>query len=202
MSSPRRAFLQHAGSSLLAAWALPSTAFADAADAAVRALSQPARRPEALSLAQLRALEAITECIVPADDTPGAKAAGAAWFIDRLVARWVPEQKGAVLGAIAQCDSAAVARGARDFAALDAAGQSAVLLGLPAEMRGMLIGLTCAGLVAPPQYGGNRQGIGWALIGHDPAMAFRSPYGYYDTPANLERLKAEAAAARQRETGR
>lgn len=202
MSSPRRAFLQQAGSGLLAAWALSSAAYADAAEVAVRALEQPARRPEALTRAQLRELEAITEAIVPADATPGAKAAGAAWFVDRVLARWAPEQKGAVVDAIARCQRDAVARGGRDFAALDGAGQTAVLMGLPAEMRGMLVGLTCAGLLASPEHGGNRGEIGWRLVGHDPAMAFRPPYGYYDTPANLERLMAEAAAARQREAGR
>jgi hypothetical protein len=202
MSSPRRDFLQQAGSGLLAAWALPPEAFADVARAAGRAIAQPRRRPLALTAAQLASLEAVTGRIIPADETPGAREAGAAWFIDRMLAKWVPEQKGAVVAAIAACDAAAVAKGSAHFAALKPADQDAIISALTPETRGLLVSLTCAGLLCHPSQGGNRGEIGYRLVGHDSAMAFRPPYGYYDDPTNLSRLIAEATAARQREAGR
>ena len=40
--------------------------------------------------------------------------------------------------------------------------------------------MTLIGLFALPQYGGNRNGIGWRLIGFDDQHAFSPPFGYYD----------------------
>ena len=31
-----------------------------------------------------------------------------------------------------------------------------------------------------PAYGGNRDGVGWKLIGFDDQHAFQSPFGHYD----------------------
>lgn len=201
-SLPRRSFIQHAGASLLAAWALPAPAFADAASAAADALRAPPARPEALSAAAFRTLEAVTARIVPSDTTPGAREAGAAWFIDRLVARWMRDMKAPLVGTLAACDAAAVAKGASTFSALAPDPQDAVIAALPVPQRRLLIQLTCAGLLSNPIHGGNRGEVGWKLVGHDSAMQFTPPYGYYDQPENLARLVAEAAAARKREATR
>jgi hypothetical protein len=40
--------------------------------------------------------------------------------------------------------------------------------------------LTILGLLALPRYGGNRDEIGWKLIGFNDAHAFNPPFGYYD----------------------
>jgi hypothetical protein len=40
--------------------------------------------------------------------------------------------------------------------------------------------LTVLGLFTMPSYGGNRDGIGWALIGFEDQHAFQPPFGYYD----------------------
>jgi hypothetical protein len=39
--------------------------------------------------------------------------------------------------------------------------------------------LTVLGALTMPQYGGNRNGLGWQLIGFKDMHAFTSPYGYY-----------------------
>jgi gluconate 2-dehydrogenase gamma chain len=187
---------------MLAAWSLTDAAVDDAAATAWAAVQSAPPKPQALTPEQIRTLEAVTARLVPTDDTPGAREAGAVWFIDRLLARWAPEQKPQLATLLAGLDTAAVASGARAFVTAAPATQDSIIAALPAEARQTLVGLTIMGLVCPPAHGGNRGQIGWRLVGHDPAMAFTTPYGYYDTPANLERLLGEARAARQRETGR
>ena len=39
---------------------------------------------------------------------------------------------------------------------------------------------TVAGFLADPQYGGNRNQVGWKLIGFDIAPTHQPPFGYYD----------------------
>jgi hypothetical protein len=36
------------------------------------------------------------------------------------------------------------------------------------------------GLVSIPEHGGNRDGIGWDLLGFETAYAYQPPFGYYD----------------------
>jgi len=35
-------------------------------------------------------------------------------------------------------------------------------------------------MFALPSYGGNRDGIGWTLLGFDDTHAYAPPFGYYD----------------------
>jgi gluconate 2-dehydrogenase gamma chain len=36
------------------------------------------------------------------------------------------------------------------------------------------------GFLGNPSYGGNRDRIGWKLIGFEDRMAYQPPFGYYD----------------------
>ena len=40
--------------------------------------------------------------------------------------------------------------------------------------------LTLVGMFAMPKYGGNRDGIGWKLLGFQDQHIFQPPFGYYD----------------------
>ena len=40
--------------------------------------------------------------------------------------------------------------------------------------------LTLLGMFTSPEYGGNRDGLGWTLIGFDAQHMFQPPFGYYD----------------------
>jgi len=40
--------------------------------------------------------------------------------------------------------------------------------------------LTLLGMFSLPTYGGNRDGVGWKLLGFEDAHVFRPPFGYYD----------------------
>ena len=127
MDVPRRAFVQQAAFGVLAAWSLSDAALDDAGEAAVAALTRVPPKPQALTPEQLRTLDAATARIIPSDDTPGAKEAGAVWFIDRLLARWAPEQKPAMSAILAGLDRTAAAQGASSYAALPAAAQDCLL---------------------------------------------------------------------------
>jgi gluconate 2-dehydrogenase gamma chain len=39
---------------------------------------------------------------------------------------------------------------------------------------------TLYGFLGNPSYGGNRDRIGWKLIGFENRMAYQPPFGYYD----------------------
>ena len=40
--------------------------------------------------------------------------------------------------------------------------------------------LTLLGMFSMPAHGGNRNGVGWKLIGFEDRHAFQAPFGYYD----------------------
>ena len=40
--------------------------------------------------------------------------------------------------------------------------------------------LTIAGTFTLPDYGGNREGVGWKLIGFEPQHMYQPPFGFYD----------------------
>jgi hypothetical protein len=40
--------------------------------------------------------------------------------------------------------------------------------------------LVVLGMVSDPSHGGNRDGIGWEMIGFEDDFAYQPPFGYYD----------------------
>jgi gluconate 2-dehydrogenase gamma chain len=42
----------------------------------------------------------------------------------------------------------------------------------------MVIGIL--GFLSNPEYGGNRDKVGWKLIGFEDTFAYEPPFGYYD----------------------
>ena len=67
------------------------------------------------------------------------------------------------------------------FADLDWYQQTAILRERESSaMFGMLHFLTVAGMFALPSYGGNRDQLGWALLGFESHHAWQPPFGFYD----------------------
>ena len=96
--------------------------------AGAAAAQAPAWAPVALTPAQARALDAAAELIMPATDTPGARAAGVPQFIDRTIGGWCDKAQAAMLRAgLDQLDNDAKAAGGAAFADLTAAQQTALL---------------------------------------------------------------------------
>lgn len=136
-----------------------------------------------LSKAELADVDAITAQIIPTDATPGAREAGVALFIDRALAtffgRMAPDFRSQLAAFRLHCQSRYP--DAASFAALSDQLQQEFLHLVdrtPFFERVRL--LTLVGMFAMPKYGGNRDGIGWKLIGFQDQHVFTPPFGYYD----------------------
>src|SRR3954469_19784135 len=131
-------------------------------------------------------IEALTSQIIPSDDTPGAREAGVTFFIDRALGSFFAHWRPVFMQGLAEFQAAArVAHpAAASFAALSS-GQQIEFLHLvdrtPFFEQARL--LTGCGMFMDPSYGGNRGGVGWALLGFQDQHTFEPPFGYYDKEA-------------------
>ncbi len=138
--------------------------------------------PSVLGAADRDDLVAITARIIPTDTTPGAREAGAAEFIDRALSTFlspIAEEFHAGLSSFQQGVSDRF-QGMR-FAALTESQQIEWLRSVEQSPFFVTVRqLTVLGMFSDPAYGGNRQGIGWKLLGFVDEHAFVPPFGYYD----------------------
>lgn len=135
-----------------------------------------------LAPAEAAGLEAIAARIIPTDDTPGAREAGVIHFIDRALGEFVAEAAADVRTGLEDLDGRAskLEDGSR-FAQLDTEGQDALLREIEATpFFGLVHFLTVAGMFALPSYGGNRDRLGWQLLGFDHRHGWSPPFGHYD----------------------
>ena len=143
--------------------------------------SAPAFR--VLSAEQAIEIEAIAAQILPTTDTPGAREAGVIYFIDHALATFDRSSRRDYQRGLADLQTR-VARKfppARRFSELDAARQVDVLREIEkTPFFETVRSHTVAGFLADPQYGGNRNEVGWKLIGFDIAPTHQPPFGYYD----------------------
>ena len=177
----RRAFLQASGSVAGSAWLAlytPAVLAAAQAAAAARAAGAPFQH---LSAAQSAGLEAVAARIIPADDTPGAREAGVVYFIDQALGGFMAEASGPLLQGMADLDAAALEVGGMPFAALAQEAQDAMFREIEdSPFFALAHFLTVAGMFALPSYGGNRDYLGWKLIGFDHRHGWAPPFGHYD----------------------
>jgi hypothetical protein len=90
--------------------------------------------PRALSDAQGAQVATIAEHIIPATDTPGARAAGVHRFIDTMLAEYYsPDERSALLAGLAEVDARARATKGKSFLELSTPEQRDVLALLDAE---------------------------------------------------------------------
>jgi gluconate 2-dehydrogenase gamma chain len=185
----RREFVSTAGSTLAVAWwAANLPGIRAAAAHAARAVRDGRLAFETLAPDDAADLAALAEQIFPSDPgSPGAREAGVIHFIDRALGSFAADQAGPVRGALAEINRLAAERhpdGGR-FGALDAARQEALMpavAALPAftPVRTLVVW----GMFANPSYGGNRDLVGWKLLGFDDRFAWQPPFGYYDRDAH------------------
>ncbi len=141
---------------------------------------------QVLTEEEFRALDAITARIIPTDETPGAREAGVAYFMDVVLAD-DRERELATLraGLVDVRNRVRSAHGAESFAELSEADQDSVLRSIENEpLFGMLRYLTIAGMFALPEYGGSGTAAGYEMIGFDSRHAWLPPFGAYDVDAN------------------
>jgi gluconate 2-dehydrogenase gamma chain len=173
-----------------AAWAAASLSdIEDALAFASRQASAPVAAPtRALTPAQAEVVSALTSRILPAvDGRPGAREAGAMYFIDRALATFNAAQRPLYTEGIAELDRRArgTVPGIAGFAALTAAQQDEVIRDIEATPFFQTIRVdTIVGALALPSWGGNREYMGWHMLGFEHQPAFQAPFGYYDADAS------------------
>ncbi|MEZ5490915.1 MAG: gluconate 2-dehydrogenase subunit 3 family protein [Gammaproteobacteria bacterium] len=178
----RRAFLksatENAKNSLLVL-TIPSLL---AAGKEAQAAMESARPFSALSAWEAREYAAIAARIIPTDETPGATEAGVIYFIDNILsssrAEVLPTMREGLAELLTTCKTIF---GSATFYTLTAEQQDSLLRGIEqTAFFNTMRYLTVAGTFASPAYGGNRDQIGWQLIGFEDRHVWQAPYGHYD----------------------
>jgi gluconate 2-dehydrogenase gamma chain len=164
--------------------------------------------------------EAFSAQIIPTDATPGAREAGAVYFVDYVLAEINPEQQADFRTAMSALASQAVETvpGAKSFSSLISEQQIAAMKAMesatsakpdanapaPATMPraaafAILRASVLLGTFSDPALGGNREKIGWKLINFDDQAYWAPPFGYYDastpTSANAGLVRRPGQAA-------
>ncbi len=131
-------------------------------------------------------IEALAAQIIPSDETPGAREAGVIYFIDRALATFEEDKRELYRKGLAalQAKRAEMYPGSRDIAGLAPEQQQALLRAVEkTEFFEQLRMHTILGFLGSPTYGGNRNRVGWKLIGFEDRASFEPPFGYYDSHA-------------------
>lgn len=171
----RRLFLRHS----LIVLSLPAILDARELAAAAQATGAPFTTLRADEAAELAAIAAR---IIPTDDTPGATEAGAIYFIDNVLGTSRAELVAPIREGLAGLQASAQSiYDAPTFRTLDPSQQDALLTGIEnTPFFNAMRTLTIAGTFALPEYGGNRDGLGWTLLGFEMQHMYHPPFGYYD----------------------
>jgi gluconate 2-dehydrogenase gamma chain len=180
----RRQFLAGAGTGIGIAWISahwPAIASAHA-HAAASTAGPGSSMLEFLTPDEARQVDAITAQIVPTDETPGAREAGALYFVDRSLHTWATPSAGPFRDGLRDFRARfSSTHPSVEFADASAATQIEFLSEQDATpFFGTVRFLTLLGMFALPSYGGNRGGVGWRLIGFEDTHGFAPPFGYYD----------------------
>ena len=138
-----------------------------------------------LSAREATELEAIAARILPSGDSSsdiaGASEAGVIHFIDAALSDLESGSLDAVRSGLDELlDSVGREHDGARFSALPEADQIAALEAIEdTEFFGAVRYLTLAGMFSNPSYGGNRDEVGWRMIGFEQGAA-QPPFGYYD----------------------
>jgi gluconate 2-dehydrogenase gamma chain len=138
---------------------------------------------EYLDASTAKEIEAMVERILPSDDTPGAKEAGVIYFIDRALTTFDKDKQDAYREGLTgvQAKRKELFPESASIAALGEPQQIELLKAVEhSDFFQLLRFHTLAGFLGDPSYGGNRDQVGWKLIGFEHAMMYQPPFGYYD----------------------
>ena len=189
----RRSLLQGIVAAI-AAGAFPSASSQTTQAAAANGLSF-------LSPLEAADVDAITAQIVPTDDTPGAREAGVVHFIDRALATFLAHLAADYRAQLAEFQAAFRVR-YPDAAVVRVARLRAQIAYLTTVDRTPFFEatrlLTLLGMFALPEYGGNRDGVGWKLIGFEDAAYL--PAALRLLRSRLSRLRGRSGCRRNERT--
>jgi gluconate 2-dehydrogenase gamma chain len=128
-------------------------------------------------------IDAITAQIIPSSDGPGAHEAGIIYFIDRALSTFDADLREAYRTGVAEVQQKRreMFPGSSSIAALTSDQQIQLIHAIETtDFFELLRTHTMYGFLGNPSYGGNRDRVGWKLIGFEDRMAFQPPFGYYD----------------------
>jgi gluconate 2-dehydrogenase gamma chain len=175
----RRAFVSRllGGAGAAVAWsALPH--FAAAHEHAAAQAKTGERKLAHFNSEEAMQMEAVCEQIIPSDDGPGAREAGAIYFIDYALSQTEPHLQPLFRDGLKQL---AAASAPQTFSELTAEQQFAVLKKLESsEFFQQAREYTILGFLGNPKRQGNHQELGWKYIGFENPGMFSPPFGYYD----------------------
>ena len=200
-SFSRRRFLAQGAGGLSAVWvAAHWPALLAAADHARRAAqSTVPPKFEFFTSDEAKEIEAISARIIPSDDTPGAREAGVVYFIDHGLTTFGADDQKTYRDGLPELQARVgeMFPGVAKFSSLTAEQQDEVLHSFDEQQPQQrqrrfrprpgagnffetLRQHTIAGFLIDPDYGGNRDGAGWKVIGREREHMFQPPFGYYD----------------------
>jgi gluconate 2-dehydrogenase gamma chain len=181
-ATSRRDFLATSGSAAGAAWLARLAPLI----AAAQACAADARRDGApfttFTDREGADFDAFAARILPTDDTPGAREAGCVGFADQALGTFMADLLPAMRGGLEGLAQRARAAG-RPFAELDEDVQDEIVGAVEREDPGFFFvarSLVVIGLLSNPEHGGNRDGVGWELVGFENRFVYAPPFGFYD----------------------
>jgi hypothetical protein len=198
--SARREFLQRLGGAAGAAWIgaqWPSVLAA--AQHAHQAVKQNSQTYIVLTAAEARELDALTACIIPTDDLPGAREAGVVHFIDQALHTFAKDSVPRYRAGFIELQKLSVQLypSVPHFSAATEEQQLKIVTALAEKSKPTDLALraslpseggffdlvrrhTIMGFLVDPEAGGNRDYAGWKVVGRDPDHMFSPPFGFYD----------------------
>ena len=198
----RRDFLLRSCSSLTAVWVSAHwPALLSAASHARKAAQSPAApKLEFFTADEAKEIDAITARIIPTGETPGAREAGAVYFIDRALTTFaIDDQKSYREGLPEmQARTREIFPAIDKFSAATPGQQDEILHSFdePTDAkpnrrpnRPRAAGQnffetlrlhTIVAFLLDPDSGGDPNGVGWKVIGREREHMFQPPFGYYD----------------------
>ncbi|HXA00021.1 MAG TPA: gluconate 2-dehydrogenase subunit 3 family protein [Candidatus Dormibacteraeota bacterium] len=200
----RRTFLTRGAAGLSAAWLTaqwPAMVSAATHAHAVVASPNPAKF-EFFAPEEAAEVEAIASRIIPSDETPGAKEAGVIYFIDRALVTFAADSQKTYREGLPEIQAILAEKfpGVKKFSAATAEQQDAILEALSNSKPKITASRrnrpnassqpffetvryhTIAGFLIDPESDrrGNKDGVGWKVIGRDPGHIFQPPFGALD----------------------
>lgn len=180
----RRTFLR-AALAAGAAWTAADLGHVEEALAwAAHQTTQGRRDFSVLTAEQAKVLDALTARVIPSTDgRPGAHEAGVVSFIDKSLATFNAAQKTLYADGVQDLNRRAARKwkGTASFAALTAAQQDELIRDIEKTRFFQAARFdTIVGTFALPTWGGNRDYVGWHMLGLAHQPRFQAPFGYYD----------------------
>ena len=190
----RRSFIQLAGALSTSGYLrLTGVALASIAQSAYAA-DQDDRAFLTLDTDEARDLAAMAARIIPTTDTPGATEAGVIHFFDNAFAADMSGDLGEARAGLAEFNAALAASGhTGQFDQLGVNAQDDFLRSQESgDFFGLVREMTIFGFFAMNSYGGNKDHVGWDLIGFEGHHgAWTYPFGHYDAEYEKENSHGE-----------